>query len=475
MISWSIILYLSEWVVRLVMLLVVVTRRRDPVAAMSWLLVIAFMPFVGLVLYVMIGERRLPSRRLKRHMRLLSEIQGVSRDFVNDPNIVHPEMGERATAAVLLAEHLGHMPILGGNAVELMSRTEDVIDRLVADIDAAKQHVHLLFYIFAQDATGRRVAEALGRAAARGVKCRVLVDSAGSRKMVRRLGPGMRRAGVQLHEALPVGVFRRKFARIDLRNHRKIAVIDGRIAYAGSQNIVDAGYGHKDLVWYDLMVRLTGPAVLELQVVFIGDWYEETGEMLPDEEVLPEPSLAGTVPVQVLPSGPNYPSENYQRIVVAALYTAQKCVVITTPYFVPDQALMQAIEVAVLRGVEVKLIVPRRSDQRLVGAASRAYYGDALAAGAEVYLYEDGLLHAKTVSIDHGLAFIGSSNFDIRSFALNFEINLLFYDADVNRRLREEQDGYLERCSRVTLDEWRARPAVKRLWENTARLLSPLL
>ena len=465
---------LSEWVICLVML-VVVTRRRPPSSAMAWLLVIFFLPWVGLGLYLLIGEHRLPRRRTRRHARLLRELTAVGRGSEGHPSIVRPELGPDAMAAVTLAERLGSMPILGGNDVELMTQTDDFIDRLIADVDSAEHHVHLLFYIYADDETGRRVAEALARAVERGVKCRVLVDSVGSARMLKRLAPKMLAQGIELRESLPVGIVRRRAARIDMRNHRKLAVIDGRIAYTGSQNIVNADYGHKDLAWHDMMARLTGPAVLELQAVFVSDWSFDTGEILDGDGVFPDPPVAGSIPVQTLPSGPSYPTENYQRMVVAALHAARQHVILTTPYFVPDEPFMQALEVAVLRGVEVELIVPKRTDRWLVAAASRAYYTALLEAGVKLHLYQEGLLHSKTMSIDRALAFLGTSNFDIRSFTLNFEVNLLLYDADVTERLRAEQRRYIDDSVEMTAEQWQKRPAVQKVFENIAKLLSPLL
>ncbi len=474
MLSWTLAYLASEWVIRLVML-AVVTRRRQPSAAMAWLLVIFFLPWPGLVLYLLIGEHRLPRRRVGQHARLLERLRSVGDRYRDHPNVTHPELSPGLMAAVTLAERLGDMPILGGNDAELICETEDFLDRLIADVDAAKHHVHLLFYIFASDDTGRRVADALARAVQRGVKCRVLVDAVGSRPMLKRLAPRMIREGIELHAALPVNLFRRRVARMDLRNHRKLAIVDGKIGYTGSQNIVDASYGHKDLVWRDMMVRMTGPILLELQAVFLSDWYFETDEILDAENIFPEPPRAGDLPIQTLPSGPNYPTENYQRLVVAALHAAGRHVIITTPYFVPDEALMQAIQTAVLRGVEVELIVPRRCDQKLVGAASRAYYEDLLEAGAKLHLYTEGLLHAKTMSIDDAVALIGSSNFDIRSFALNFEINIIFYGPEMAGMLRAQQQRYIEDSEQLQLEQWQQRSGLRKVYQNVAKLLSPLL
>ena len=474
MIHWSMALYISEWVIRIVMLFVV-PRRRKPASAMAWLLVIFFLPPVGLVLYLLIGRNRLPKRRIKQHARLLEEMRAVNSRFRDRARITKPSLGPTAAATEALAERLGDMPIIGGNSVEITAGNEAAINSLIADIDQAERHVHMLFYIYSDDAVGFRVCDALERAVKRGVKCRALVDAVGSKHFIKKLSRRMKEAGVEMRLALPVGLLRSWVARLDLRNHRKILVVDGRIAYTGSQNIVDASYGHKDLVWRDMMLRLTGPIVLELQAVFVGDWFFETDEILDDDYIFPEIDEAGTVAVQALPSGPNYPTENYQRMVVAALHSATERVTITTPYFVPDDAFMQAMQTAVLRGVEVDLVVPARCDQIMVAAASRAYYEYVLEAGVKLHLYNNGLLHAKTMSVDTGIAFIGSSNFDIRSFALNFEINMLFYDRGVADSLREKQRQYIADSTLVSLDQWRKRSSVKRTFDNMAKLLSPLL
>jgi cardiolipin synthase A/B len=472
--SWSLLYYLSEWAIRVVMLFVV-PRKRHPNSAMAWLLVVFFLPWPGLLMYMMLGRYRLPKRRIEQHGEFLQALQAADRLLEGHPNITHPEIGPHAQEAVRLAEKLGYMPILGENSAELIAETQTFIDKLADDIDAARHHVHLLFYIFADDGTGRRVADALARAAARGVKCRVLVDAVGSRPLFKRLARWMIERGIDVRQALPVGLFRRRMARIDLRNHRKLAVIDGRVGYAGSQNIVDAEYGRKDLAWHDLMLRLTGPILLELQSVFAADWYFETEEVLEGSDYFPAPQLTGEIAVQTLPSGPTYPTENYQRIVVAALYAAERRATITTPYFVPDAAFLQAMQTAVLRGVEVELVVPRRSDQVLVGAAGRSYFDELLDMGVRLYLYDKGLLHAKTMCVDDTIAFIGSSNFDIRSFALNFEVNLLFYGPEVALQLHSQQRRYMADSFLLTAERWSQRPAVKKLFQNIARLLSPLL
>jgi len=471
---WSIFSIAGSWLIRIVMLALVV-QRKPASAAMGWLVVIFFMPWVGLVLYLLIGENTLPRRRIERYGNLLSHIESIFHRYRQYSGIVRPDLGPSFDSTITLVEHLTRMPILTGNDAEMLTRTNDVIDRLVADINSARKHVHLMFYIFANDATGNRIGDALIHAVERGVTCRVLVDAVGSRPMLKTLGKRLSQKGVSIRPFLPVNLMRFYMERIDMRNHRKIAVIDSCIAYTGSQNIVDAGYGHFDLAWHDIMVRLTGPVVLELQTVFAGDWHFETGEMLDSPEVFTIPSSTGQMTIQALPSGPTYPTENYQHIVVAAIFAAQRQVTITTPYFVPDESFMHALKVASQRGVIVELIFPARHDQKVVGAASKAYYGELLDAGVHIYEYHPGLLHSKSMRIDDSLAFIGTSNFDIRSFTLNFEINMVFYGPIFVKHLRTIQEEYRANASLLTREKWQMQPRIKTFARNVAKLLSPLL
>jgi cardiolipin synthase len=399
----------------------------------------------------------------------------LKKQFEGHPHVIHPELGPQCKTAITLAERYGSMPILDGNSVTLISDTNQVIARLIADIEQANRHVHMLFFIFRNDDTGRVIANALKQAAQRGVKCRLLLDAVGSWSALLSMSHELREAGIEVYDDLPVGFLRRRAWRIDLRNHRKIAVIDGITAYAGSQNIVDDNYGYKDLVWYDLTARLNGPIVQELQTVFLEDWHFRTDQLLDEPDIFPPPEPSGTVPAQALPSGPNYPVESYQRLVVAVLYSARERAVITTPYFVPDEPFLQAMQVAAQRGVEVNLILPVKTDHPLIDLAGQAYFEELLGAGVRIFAYEKGLLHAKTITIDDSIAFLGSSNFDIRSFSLNFEINLLLYGQEATRSLRERQMEYLHNSHALALSDWQNRGSLKRFGHDIAKLFSPLL
>ena len=469
---WLNLFFAVEWAVRLAMI-VVVPMRRSPDAAKGWLLLIFFEPTAGLILYALIGRPTLPRWRLQRHLEFENLSRPIFERLAKEPNISHPDVGVELNKAVALAEKLGELPILGGNAAEILSDYDGFIDRLIADIDASRDHVHLLFYIIADDGATTRVVEALQHAVDRGVVCRVLADSLGSRPSFEGLIPRLEAAGILAGETMRVGFFRRA-GRLDLRNHRKIAVIDGAIGYTGSQNLVDSTF-KPGLTYEELNVRLTGPVALELQAVFAEDWYLETGEFLGDPRYVPDPQVVGDVAAQTLPSGPGYPRENNQRLIVSLIHASNRRVCITMPYLIPDDGLQQALETAALRGVEVTLIVPLQIDQYLVGFGQRSYYDQMMDAGVRVCRYGKRFLHAKCVTIDDTIAWIGSSNLDIRSFALNAEIVVLLYNARVCAQLAEEQARYVRDGEMLTLESWRKRPPAIKVAENLARLLSPLL
>ena len=471
--AWGVAYYVSEWVIRLLML-VVVPFRRPPAAANSWLLLVFFQPWAGLVLYLIIGRPELPHWRTEKLRRLRPELERIADRLRDHPNVFQPELPPRLMQGVKLARSLSDLPVLGGNAAELLADYDGAIARLVADIDAAREHVHLLYYIYDDDATGQKVTAALARAVKRGVTCRVLIDAVGARRPLRTLLPKLAAAGVAVHRVMPTGLLRLGRVRMDLRNHRKIAVIDGQVGYTGSQNLVNADF-KKGIVYEELVVRVTGPVVLGLQFVFVADWYLETNELLDTSAIFPLPPVTGDVPVQPLPSGPGWAPAAIERVVVALIHGARERVVITTPYFIPDTALMQAMQTAVLRGVEVHLVVSKRADQLLVSLAQKSYYEQLLDAGVQVHLYRPAFLHAKHLSVDGELAMIGSSNMDIRSFLLNAEIALVFYSKDVAARLRAEQERYFAHSDLLDGAAWRQRALVSKVAENTARLMSALL
>jgi cardiolipin synthase len=470
--TWAALHLAIDWLIRLVML-VYVPQRRSPAAARSWLLLIFIFPIPGLILYSIFGRPYLSSYRIQLQQRATQLLRTTGRQVLQK-YAARIELPGPFAQEVTLAQNLGDFGMVGGNQVELITAYYGAVDRLVADIDAASQHVHLLYYIFAHDETGTRVAAALGNAVARGVQCRVLMDGLGSKQGLRTLAPRMRAAGIEVHESLPVHFLRRKSARFDLRNHRKIAVIDGRTAYVGSQNLVNCDF-KPGIIYEELVARMTGPAVLQLQGVFLTDYFAETDQDLFKPELFPPETVAGNTAAQALPSGPGYPQANMQRLVVSLLYSAKERVVITTPYFIPDESLLDAMKIAVLRGVEVHLVVSRQADQMLVCHAQRSYYDELLVAGVRVHVYREHLMHAKHLSFDDQIAVIGSSNLDLRSFLLNEEISLIVYDPGVAAALRRIQERYFAESDELNLETWRQRPQLTKVLENTARLVDSVL
>ncbi|MCE9605356.1 MAG: cardiolipin synthase [Planctomycetia bacterium] len=455
-------------------MLVYVPQRRTPSAARTWLLLIFLLPVPGVVLYALFGRAYLPLKRVQLQSRVTRLLQSGSIPTFGNKAAEH-DLPTRFRETTRLAESLGDFPVVGGNDVELLADYEGSIARLIADIRAARNHVNLLYYIFADDATGRSVEAALLDAHGRGVRCLVLVDAHGSRHACRALVPRLIGAGIEVEVLLPVGLFRKHTARRDLRNHRKIAVVDGTIAYIGSQNLVDAAF-KRGLVFEELVARISGPVVPQFQAVLLADRYLETGEQLSEaKRFFPPVVPAGDMVAQALPSGPGYPQANTLRLVTTLIYAAQQRVVITTPYFIPDETLLEALVAAALRGLEVRLIVSREIDQWLVGFAQRSFYEQLLEAGVVVHLHREKFLHAKHLSIDDEAVQIGSSNMDIRSFALNAEVSCIVYHRELAQKLRSIQERYIAGAETLSLERWRGRPGYVKVAENLARLVDSLL
>lgn len=469
--TWGKLYLLTEWVIRLVML-VYVPRKRSSAATRTWLLLIFLLPLVGILLYIVFGRIQLPKRRIEMQ-RLASQRIRDFAHYLGRPDLL-PPVPDYLIPSCQLATKLGDFPPTFGNALEYLTDYQGAIDALIRDIDKAQHHVHLLYYIYGDDPVAQKVTDALARAAHRGVECRVLVDSVGSHDALQNVGPELADAGVEWVEVMPVGLFRTKAARFDLRNHRKIAVIDGRIGHIGSQNIIApdfvSGHPHKELV-----VRITGPIVAQLQAVFLTDHFIETGRGTAPEPYFPKPEATGEVEAQILPSGPAYPRENHLNLLVSLVHAARKSIILVTPYFVPDAIFLHALIGACDRGVEVDMVVPMHPDQKISHWAQESHYEELLEAGVRIHRYRLGFLHAKHLTIDGAIAVIGSTNIDIRSFALNAEASLLLYDAPSISLLAEINRRTIADAEPVVLAEWRKRPLWKQTVENTARMADSLL
>lgn len=476
--SWWTIYILFEWGIRLVMVPVILRRRLSTGAALSWLAMIFALPELGVLIYVLLGDVRLGKRRVRLHREVVQATRTASWRDRQRAYVIRPKVDAAHEPIILQAERLSGMPIVGGNTIDLLTGQSQAVDRLIEDIRAAKHHVHLLYYIFQDDETGRQVAEAVKEAVGRGVECRILADAVGSWGFFSRRGmaESLRKSGVHVWPTLPAAPLRKKLVRLDIRNHRKLAIIDGTIAHTGSHNIITASYGHKRAgSWVDLSVRCTGPVVAQLQTVFIEDWAFETEEVLASDVYLPVLKSTGRTVAQAVPTGPSHETEAFPRVLLTAINAARRSIVITTPYLILDEPTLLALAMAVDRGVTVEVVVPRVADHMLVSAAGRSYYRQLLRAGVRVYRYEPGLLHSKTMTVDESFGLIGSANLDIRSFYLNFEINVLVFGDDIAASLRDVQKGYIEKSEMLNLDQWLRRPRLTQMLEDAAALLSPLL
>jgi cardiolipin synthase len=467
--NWLLVYTTVGWAIRLGMLPAVLRRNFAPGASMAWLAVVFLHPYIGLALYRLFGESRLGPGRVAHHNRLLQQYAVID---------ARPELpagiGDGARSLIQVALKVGRMPVVTGSQVEFFTDSATMVDRLSADIDAASSHVHLLYYIMACDATGQRVADALKAAVQRGVKCRVILDEFASRSDFRRDGfaSQLRAGGVEVVAALPSSLLRRR----DLRNHRKLAIIDDRLAYSGSQNLIDPDYGGKrGGPWVDLSGRFTGPVVAELATVFLSDWAFETNQELAAPSPADVPAIEGGMPMQVVPTGPVSPGESFRRLLLGVIGPARRRLVLTTPYFVPDESTIVALLSAADRGVDVSLILPERSDNFFTAAAGRAHYSILLNAGISIHLYRPGLIHAKVVTVDDSVAIFGSANLDVRSFHLNFELTTVLFGAEVTDRLWAVQKTYIAASRRLEAKEWAARPAIKRYTDSAVALISPLL
>ncbi len=481
--SWiAALLFVADLLIRLGLSFRIIMRRHPVGVSMAWLMVVLLFPFGGAIIYLLFGELRLGNRRAKWAAVIHEPYQQWIDDLCRRFDVDWSTLGAECEPLAKLTESAIGIPAVPGNQLQLISDTDDVFRSLIADINAAERICHIEFYIWNPGGMADDVAEALLRAAQRGVVCRVLVDAVGSREFLKcPMAARLREAGIAVSAALPGGLLRGLFVRFDLRLHRKIVVIDNRIAYTGSLNMVDPRFFKRDAgvgQWIDAMVRVQGPAVEGLAVTFLEDWELETGEGLEKlaetAYVEPLPEVGPTV-AQVVPSGPLVRNEAIQQILLMAIYAARRELVLTTPYFVPDEVLLTALVSAARRGVDVSIIVPAKVDSLMVRFASQAHKTDLLTAGVRIAQFRGGLLHTKSITVDNEFSLFGSLNLDPRSLHLNFEITLSIYDAPFTTELRELQQSYIEQSQFMDLTQWQSRSGLARFTENVARLLGPLL
>ena len=490
LINWSLdgVTILASLLHLLVIARAITRPNRTPASRVAWVAVITFLPWIGLIAYLLLGETSIGRERVRR---LRETIKGLARpDGGSDAT---DRLDEQARPLSELIRSINGFTPVSGNRIRLLgdpaapasepkADCNAAIATLVADIEQAAEQVHVCFYIWLDDGNGGRVADAIAAAARRGVQCRVMVDALGSRSFVH--GPRwaqLRDAGVHVHAMLDdiPRLGNLAVGRVDLRNHRKIVVIDNRIAYCGSQNCADPEFRTEARFapWIDILFRCEGPIVRQEQSLFLSSWIAETGEAL---QALPAaapqpPTFDDGVVAQMFGTGPTTAGNAMSDAFVAALTAAREELIVTTPYFVPDEALSRALCAAPRRGVRTTIIFPARNNSWLVGCCCRSSYPALLEAGVTIHEYPLGLLHAKSVTIDGRLALVGSANMDRRSLQLNFENNLLIADEPTTAAVRKRQLGYLSVSREVRIDEVSRWSIGRRLVQNTIGMMAPVL
>lgn len=476
-------LIVIEYVVKIIAIGVVPENRR-PSSSSAWLLLILFVPIVGIPLFLMLGSPYINQRRA----RIQADANELMHEGADDLPDVPPSLDAPRdfVSIAALGRSLTSLPMVTGNSHGVISDYEASIARMAELVDEARDYAHVEIYIMAWDSTTDIFFQALERAAARGVRVRVLFDHLGSRKYpgFHRLGKRLTKVGIEWHLMLPFIPWRGKARRIDLRNHRKLLVVDGTRAMMGSQNMIDSSYLQKKNIaigraWHDIMVEISGPIVAAVEAVFSTDWYSECGEALgirPYEGDGNEPDIGGaTSAMQLIPSGPGFKTEPNLKVFTSMMYLAQERLAIVSPYFVPDETLLSAVTTAARRGVDVELYVSEQADQYMVDRAQSSYYRSLLEAGVRIFLYpKPEVLHSKCFVVDDKYAVMGSSNMDMRSFGLNYEISLLTTGGDLVGDITEVIAGYQQDSRELTLEEWEKRPLIRRYMESVMRLTSAL-
>ncbi len=463
---------LLDLTIIVVLIPTVILQRRESGATLAWILAIVLVPFLGLLAFWLFGTTRLHLRRRKRRRieaRLAPALQRLKAHFPTKPPAAN-----LPPSLLQLAENLDEAGPQPGNEVTLLRQGPVAFDALEAAFDSSRHHINLVYYLWATDQTGVRLRDALTRASGRGVEVRLLLDDVGSSSARQGFFKELVEAGGRVERFLPVDPLSRQLT-LNNRNHRKIAVVDGETGFTGSMNVGDvyAGLGEP---WRDLHARLRGPIVQSLREVFCQDWYHATGDDLVSDAYFPQISAAGNIWAQLLSSGPA--DERWRAIhtlLFGGINLARERVWIETPYFVPDPPIVMALQTAALRGVDVRLLLPGRSDHPLTLYAGRSFLDELLVAGVRVFELQDAMPHAKTVTIDGVFSTLGSANMDQRSFRLNFEANVFFFGPEVAVELERDFLSVCSEAKEITAANRHRISRRQQLIEGVGRVLAPLL
>ncbi|WP_274957237.1 cardiolipin synthase [Millionella massiliensis] len=478
---WGIVIYallVFYFLLVIATVFTVLHERRDPVRALSWIAVIVLLPFAGMVLFVFFGQDYRKQKIFNRkEIKDLIQFEQLSYKQLREiDTFSNPEVAANREIITLLLNNNKSL-LTTNNRLEVLNDGSETFASLIDALRKAESFIHLEYYIFENDELGGRIADILKEKARSGVEVRFIYDDVGSWNLKRSFIRSLREAGVQVHCFMPV-VFPWLTSKINYRNHRKIVVIDGKVGYTGGLNIADRYLrGTKHGPWRDTHLKIEGTAVNMLQLTFLADWYFATGIQLKDKDkyLMVSDDSVGDTAVQIATSGPDSDWATIMQAYFAAITKATDHIYISTPYFMPGESLLTALKVAALSGVDVRIMLPSRSDSKIVYWASRSYITELLEAKIKVYLYNKGFNHSKIITIDNRFSSIGTANMDNRSFEDNFEVTAMIYDRDVTDRLESRFLADLNGCTRLTYRRWATRSRTDMFKESVARLFSPLL
>lgn len=463
----------------------IIYDTRSATKTLAYLLVAVFLPVIGMLIYFSFGinyrKRKIYTRKLFADEELakkeLTKVQKYSREtFKKSSSFLH----DNKELAIMLLKDIGS-PLTGNNNVKLLLNGEEKFPEVIKAIENAKNHIHIEYYIYEDDEIGRVIENLLIKKAAEGVTVRFIYDDFGSASIRKTTVRRLNQNGVQ---AVPF--YKIKFLwlanSLNYRNHRKIIVVDGSCAFIGGINISDRYINYPDnrnkIYWRDTHLMINGPGTYFLQYIFLSDWnFCANDNIEPDEILFPatEPISTGNQIVQIAASGPDSDNPLIMYSLIQAIYLAQHEILITTPYFIPGESILDAIIISSLGGVKVKLLIPGYSDSNFVNFAAKSYYKELLNAGVEIYMYKKGFVHAKTIVTDSTTAIVGTANMDQRSFDLNFEVNAIVYNKETASKLRDAFYKDLEDAEMIDLEDWKKRPMYIKMLEKVARLISPML
>ncbi len=462
------------------MIVVIILENKDPTKTISWSLVLFLLPIIGIILYLYLGrsihKKKFFSRKgISDH---LSYDQLVPEQLIqlNDERFIKNEklVSKRNMMKLLLQN--SRALVTEKNQVRVLNNGRQTFGSIIYEMENARDHIHLEFYIIEDDSIGNRIKDILVRKAREGVKVKLIYDDVGSWSLSRGFIRELTTAGAEVCSFMPVRVY--AFAnKVNYRLHRKIVVVDGDVGFVGGLNIADRylrGLGANNM-WRDTFLKIRGEAVRSLQTVFLMDWRFVSGSLEIEESFFPPIDIDENLLVQIASSGPDSVWQNIMQAYFSAIATAESYVYISTPYFLPNESIMTAIKTASLSGVDVRLLLPEKNDSWIVGRGSRSYLDELLEAGVNVYLFERGFTHSKLLIIDDVFASVGTANMDIRSFSQDFEVNAIIYDEGVSQTLKKDFLNDLKGSKKLDLEGWRKRPRVDKGLESVARIFSPLL